>query len=175
MKKVFIASAIAMSMVAGSAMASQQAEIQFLGVVTETTCDITSTVDGSNVNNVVQLGTIQKGQSGQDKNIVLKAKDATACTGLTGKTATIRFIGDLGDNGLNNTNGSAKNATVTLKTVNGKDTSEQEVKKGSNSVTFDAGKVTTDGYKFKAKLVSAANGGTAGTFDSALAYAVTYN
>lgn len=174
MKKVFIASAIAMSMAAGSAMASQQAEIQFLGVVTETTCDITSTVDG-NVNNVVQLGTIQKGQQGQDKNIVLKAKDATACTGLTGKVATIQFVGDLGDNGLNNTNGSAKNATVTLKTVNGKDTTEQEVKKGSNSVTFDAEKVTTDGYQFKAKLVSATNGGTAGTFDSALAYAVTYN
>lgn len=174
MKKVFIASAIAMSMAAGSAMASQQAEIQFLGVVTETTCDITSTVDG-NVNNVVQLGTIQKGQQGQDKNIVLKAKDATACTGLTGKVATIQFVGDLGDNGLNNTNGSAKNATVTLKTVNGKDTTEQEVKKGSNSVTFDADKVTTDGYQFKAKLVSATNGGTAGTFDSALAYAVTYN
>ncbi|EAC1501190.1 TPA: fimbrial protein [Escherichia coli] len=174
MKKVFIASAIAMSMAAGSAMASQQAEIQFLGVVTETTCDITSTVDG-NVNSVVQLGTVQKGQEGQDKNIVLKAKDAAACTGLTGKIATIQFVGDLGDNGLNNTNGSAKNATVKLKTVNGKDTLVQEVKKGSNSVTFDAEKVTTDGYQFKAKLVSATNGGTAGTFDSALAYAVTYN
>ena len=174
MKKVFIASAIAMSMAAGSAMASQQADIQFLGVVTETTCDITSTVDG-NVNSVVQLGTVQKGQEGQDKNIVLKAKDAATCTGLTGKTATIQFVGDLGDNGLNNTNGSAKNATVKLKTVNGKDTLVQEVKKGSNSVTFDAEKVTTDGYQFKAKLVSATNGCTAGTFDSALAYAVTYH
>lgn len=73
MKKVFIASAIAMSMAAGSAMASQQADIQFLGVVTETTCDITSSVDG-NVTDVVQLGTIAKGAQGQEKDIVLKAK-----------------------------------------------------------------------------------------------------
>ncbi|HGB9752373.1 TPA: fimbrial protein [Escherichia coli] len=173
MKKVFIASAIAMSMAAGSAMASQQAEIQFLGVVTETTCDITSSVDG-NVSDVVQLGTVQKGQSGQEKNIVLKAKDTTTCTGLAGKTATIQFVGDLGDKGLNNTNGTAQDATVELKTANGKTNAVQEVKKGSNSVEFEADKVSTDGYQFKAKLVSASTG-TAGTFDSALAYAVTYN
>ncbi|EFD5296533.1 fimbrial protein [Escherichia coli] len=173
MKKVFIASAIAMSMAAGSAMASQQGEIQFLGVVTDTTCDITSSVDG-NVTNVVQLGSITKGAQGQEKDIVLKAKDAAACTSINGKTATIKFVGDLVDNGLNNTNGSAQKATVTLKTVNGKGTAEQVVKKGSNSVTFDADKATGDGYKFKAQLVSDSTG-TAGTFESALAYAVTYN
>ncbi|EFA3718433.1 TPA: hypothetical protein OBQ40_003318 [Escherichia coli] len=67
MKKLMIASAIAMAMTVGSAMAadlgSQQKEIQFLGTVSEVTCDISAVVDGA-VDNVVQLGTVKKGEMG---------------------------------------------------------------------------------------------------------------
>ncbi|ENA9683519.1 hypothetical protein ACWAT1_004295 [Escherichia coli] len=177
MKKVFIASAIAMSMAAGSAMAAnQQSEVQFLGTVTEVTCDITPSVNG-NAHNVVQLGTVEKGKPGTPVDFALVAKDATqaGCAGFTDQNvATIVLQGALGDAGLNNTNGSATGAHVELKTLNGKDTAEQEIKKGSNTVKFPAKTILTDGYKFQAKLVSEATG-TAGTFDSALAYAVTYN
>ncbi|ECL7237720.1 fimbrial protein [Salmonella enterica subsp. enterica] len=178
MKKLMIASAIAMTMTAGSAMAAgQQSEIQFLGVVTSVTCDIDSSVNG-NATNIVQLGSVTAGAQGTPVDFSLKAQDPTAagCAALAGKTATIAFLGALGDNGLENGTGTATKAHVTLKTLNGKTTAEQEIKKGSSSVTFAADKLVganPEGYKFQAKLVSEA-GGTEGTFDSALAYAVTY-
>lgn len=95
MKKLMIASAIAMTMAAGSAMAAtdmgnQQNEIQFLGAVTEVTCNLDAVVDGA-TNNIVQLGTVKKGENGQEKNIALKAKRGTTCAGLDNKTATIAF------------------------------------------------------------------------------------
>lgn len=173
MKKLMLASAIVMAMTAGSAMAAdnQQSQIKFLGAVTETTCDIASTVDGA-VNDLVQLGTVKKGETGEVKNIVLKAKEGSTCSGLANKTANILFQGPLGDLGLENSNGSADKATVLLVAKNSK-TPDQDVKKGQNNIEFDADLVNSDGYKFEAKLKSDATG-TAGTFDSALAYAVTY-
>ncbi|EOC6713705.1 hypothetical protein ACI6NS_004794 [Escherichia coli] len=176
MKKLMIASAIAMAMTAGSAVAdtmgNQQNEIQFLGVVTEITCDLDAVVDGV-TNNVVQLGTVKKGEDGQEKNIVLKAKQGTTCSGLDNKTATIAFRGSLGANGLENTNGTAKGATVALVAKNSQ-TPDQSITKNLNHVTFQADKVNTEGYKFTARLKSDAATGTAGSFDSALAYAMTY-
>ena len=174
MKKLMIASAIAMTMVAGSAMAAgnQQNEIRFLGVVTEVTCDIDAVVDGA-VNNVVQLGTVKKGESGQEKNIVLKAKAGTTCAGLETKTATITFRGPLGANGLENANGTAVNATVALIAENAKK-QNQPITKDQSSIDFTASDVNGDGYKLTAQLKSDAATGGAGTFESALAYAVTY-
>lgn len=176
MKKLMIASAIAMTMAAGSAMAAgQQSEVQFLGLVTSVTCDISSSVNG-NATNIVQLGSTSAGNSATPVNFTLKAQDPTAsgCTALGTKTATITFQGPLGVNGLENGAGNATNAYVELKTLNGKTNPEQAIKKGSNSVVFEGSKlISGGGYQFQAKLVSGA-GGSEGTFDSALAYAVTY-
>lgn len=178
MKKLMIASAIAMAMTAGSAMAAvtnmgaQQNEIQFLGAVTEVTCDIDAVVDGA-VNNVVQLGTVKKGEESDAKSIVLKAKQGTTCAGLDTKTATIAFKGPLGDTGLENDNGTATGAVVSLVAKNSS-TPDQSVNKGQNAIEFPGNLVNTDGYKFEAKLNAKAANAIAGTFDSALAYAVTY-
>ncbi|MVV97809.1 hypothetical protein [Escherichia coli] len=177
MKKLMIASAIAMAMAAGSAMAVttnmgvQQNEIQFLGAVTEVTCNIDAVVDGA-VNNVVQLGTVKKGEEGEVKNIVLKAKQGTTCAGLDTKTATIAFKGPLGDDGLKNDKGTATGAFVSLIAKNSK-TQDLAVNKGQNAIEFTGNLVNTEGYKFEAKL-DATTAAAAGTFDSALAYAVTY-
>lgn len=176
MKKLMIASAIVMAMAAGSAMAAgvgnQQNEIQFLGAVTEVTCDLDAVVDGA-VNSVVQLGTVEKGKEGQEKNIALKAKSGTTCSGLADKTATITFRGPLGDKGLENADGTAAGATVALVAKNGK-TPNQNITKGVSSIDFQADKVNTEGYMLTAQLKSDADSGKAGTFESALAYAVTY-
>ena len=177
MKKLMIASAIAMTMAAGSAMAAtnmgtQQNEIQFLGVVTEVTCDIDAVVDGA-VNNVVQLGTVKKGEEGDVKNIVLKAKDPAQCTGLDAvKKATIAFKGPLGDAGLVNDKGTAEGAVVSLVAKNS-ETANKAINKTDDIATFSANLVTGAGYQFEAKL-DATNATATGTFDSALAYAVTY-
>ncbi|MED9534140.1 hypothetical protein RCN81_04750 [Escherichia coli] len=175
MKKLMIASAIAMTMAAGSAMATdmgnQQNEIHFLGVVTEVTCDIDAVVDGA-VNNVVQLGTIKKGEEGQEKNITLKAKAGSACELDAKKTATIAFRGPLGTDGLENATGTATGATVALVAKNSKE-ANQHITKNLNNIVFEADKVNSEGYKLTAQLKSGAQG-TAGTFESVLAYAVTY-
>ncbi|PBQ70699.1 fimbrial protein [Escherichia coli] len=177
MKKLMIASAIAMTMAAGSAMAAtdmgnQQNQIQFLGVVTEVTCDIDAVVDGA-VNNLVQLGTIKKGEEGQEKNITLKAKAGTTCDGLDAKTANIAFHGPLGTDGLENATGTAAGATVALVAKNSK-TPNQSINKDVSNIEFEAAKVNSEGYKLTAQLKSDTTKGTAGTFESALAYAVTY-
>ncbi|EJO0601627.1 fimbrial protein [Salmonella enterica] len=175
MKKVFIASAIAMAMASGAAMAAgQQSEIQFLGAVTSVTCDIDTSVNG-NATNVVQLGAVSVGGTGTPVDFSLKAKDSTAagCQGLDAKVASIVFQGALGDMGLENGTGTATKAHVELKTLNGKNNAQQAIKKGSNTVVFPGDAVIGDGYKFQAKLVSDA-AGTEGSFNSALAYAVTY-
>ncbi|EFA3718434.1 TPA: hypothetical protein OBQ40_003317 [Escherichia coli] len=106
------------------------------------------------------------------KNIVLKAKPGTTCAGLDTKTATITFRGPLGDNGLQNDKGTATGAVVSLIAKNST-TSDLSVHKDQNAIEFPGELVNGVGYKFEAKLDATA-AATAGSFDSALAYAVSY-
>ncbi|HDX9289568.1 fimbrial protein [Escherichia coli] len=170
MKKLMIASAIAMTMAAGSAMASQQGDVQFFGNVTANTCDVTPEV-GGNVTNMIQLGTVSTNGTGKEIPLVFKATDANGgdCQSLTGKTATVAWGGPLTDRGIANQGGIANDAYVILTSTNAK--SNQAVIKDNSAVAFDAGKVINDGFAFKAQLKG---GSTAGDFKSAAAYAVTY-
>lgn len=66
MKKLMIASAMAMIMATGSAMAgvkqASQGEVQFVGAVAATTCDVIVSADGA-VNNQVQFGVVNVGDA----------------------------------------------------------------------------------------------------------------
>ena len=169
MKKLIIASAIAMAMTAGSAMAFQ-GDVQFFGNVTAATCDVTPEV-GGNVSSMVQLGTVSISGTGNEIPLVFKAKNATGgdCQTLTGKTATVSWNGPLTEQGIANQGGIAKDAYVILTSTNAKN--DKAITKNGNAVDFDADKVNGDGFAFKAQL----KGGTvAGDFQSAAAYAVTY-
>lgn len=169
MKKLMIASAIAMTMAAGSAMASQ-GDVQFFGNVTASTCDVTPEV-GGNVTNMVQLGTVSTSGAGEEIPLVFKATNASGgdCQSLAGKTATVAWGGPLTEQGIANQGGLADDAYVILTSTNAK--SDQAITKDDNAVDFDADKVITDGLAFKAQLKG---GSTAGDFQSAAAYAVTY-
>ncbi|EGX8244424.1 fimbrial protein [Salmonella enterica subsp. enterica serovar Reading] len=169
MKKLMIASAIAMTMVAGSVMASQ-GDVQFFGNVTAATCDVTPDV-GGNITNMVQLGTVSTNGTGDEIPLVFKAKNAQGgeCQSLTGKTATVAWNGPLTDKGIANQGGVANDAYVILTSTNAK--ANQAVTKDKNAVDFDAAKAISDGLAFKAQLKG---GATAGDFRSAAAYAVTY-
>lgn len=176
MKKLMIASAIAMTMAAGSAMASsQQGDVQFFGNVTAQTCDLTPEVGGA-VTNMVQLGTVTtnggSGTSHEGKPIefLLKAKDAAACTEAARLKATISWDGNLGTDGIVNQGGQAKDAHVVLLAKNA-ETANTVIDSTNNFATFAADKLTGEGYKFTAQLIG---GATAGDFQSASAYAVTY-
>ena len=76
MKKLMVASAIAMIMAAGSTMAAvqqgSQGEVQFSGSVAAKTCDIIVTGDGA-VNNAVQFGVVNVSETkAKDFKISLK-------------------------------------------------------------------------------------------------------
>ncbi|EFN9665144.1 fimbrial protein [Escherichia coli] len=170
MKKLMIASAIAMTMTAGSAMASQ-GDIQFFGNVTEVTCDVTPSVDGSVVD-LIQLGTVTKNGKGDEKHIKFKATNASGdqCTALAGKTATFTWTGNLGENGFNAQSGLANDAYVIFTPVNATD-GNNPITASQQTAAFDAQTVTTDGFEFKAQLQG---GQEIGDFRTAAAYAITY-
>ncbi|HAX5087960.1 TPA: fimbrial protein [Escherichia coli] len=169
MKKLMIASAIAMTMAAGSTMASQ-GDVQFFGNVSAATCDVAPEV-GGNVTDLIQLGTVAPNGTGNEVNVVFKATNAQGgdCASLTGKTASFAWTGNLISEGIGAQGGLAKDAHVILKPANG--ANADAVTSANNVVTFDAGKAISDGFQFKAQLKG---GTTPGDFQTAAAYAVTY-
>ncbi|HAX7768861.1 TPA: fimbrial protein [Escherichia coli] len=174
MKKLMIASAIAMTMAAGSAMASQ-GEIQFFGNVTAQTCDLVPEIGGA-VNNMIQLGTVTTNSGsgtthqGQAIEFTLKAKDAGACTDAAQLGATIAWDGNLGAQGVVNQGGQAADAHVVLLAKNAT-TVNTPITSAKNFAEFTKDKLAGEGYKFSAQLIG---GATPGDFQSASAYAVTY-
>lgn len=168
MKKLMIVSAVTMAMATGTAMASQ-GDIQFFGNVTEVTCDVTPE-SGGRVANMVQLGTVKKGMTGESVDLVLKASsNGGDCAQLGGKMAVIAWNGNLTSDGIGAQGGAAQDAYVILKPANGN--SDAAITSASNSAEFDAEKASTDGFKFTAQLKG---GQTPGDFQTAAAYAVTY-
>lgn len=172
MNKLIIASAIAMSMAAGSAMASQ-GDIQFFGNVTETTCDLAPEVNG-NVNNLVQLGTVTKQQKGQEVSVKFKAKNPAdaSCAALTAqKTASFAWAGNLTVDGIGAQGGLASDAYVILTPVDAKNNDVEPIKASKTSTDFSADKVIGAGIEYKAALQGKDQ---VGDFQTATAYAVTY-
>ncbi|MEB5813743.1 fimbrial protein [Escherichia coli] len=169
MKKLMVASAIAMSLMAGSAMASQ-GDVQFFGNVSATTCDVAPEV-GGNVTNLVQLGTVTPNGLGEEIDVAFKATNPAGgdCTALSGKTASFAWSGNLIAEGIGAQGGLAQDAHVILTPVNGN--AADAINSGNAVVTFDAEKAIADGFQFTAQLKG---GDTLGDFQSAAAYAVTY-
>lgn len=168
MKKVIIASIVALGM--SNAFAAN-GEVQFIGAVTATTCDLTPEVNGS-VNNMIQLGTASTNTAATAVNFTLKADASqSGCTNLDDtKVASISWGGPFNAQGLENQSGAATGSWVELTAVNSK--TANEIMTSSKTVADFAGDIiNTDGAKFKAVL----NGGSAaGDFKSAAAFVVAY-
>ncbi|EKF9536999.1 fimbrial protein [Escherichia coli] len=169
MKKLMIASAIAMTMTAGSAMASH-GEVQFLGSVTAQTCDLEPEVNGA-INKLIQLGTATVNGDAKPVDFVLKAKDPAACTEADKLGASVSWGGNLSADGITNQRGSANGAYVELKGKNAKVGNDKVVSSTFTKVEFEQGKLSGEGLQFTAQLKG---GSTAGDYSSAVAYAVTY-
>ncbi|EIV0763239.1 hypothetical protein L6N65_004352 [Escherichia coli] len=175
MKKLIIASAIALTMTAGSVMAAQ-GEVQFFGTVTEKTCDLViSTDNGGNVSNLIQLGSVNTGgDEGNVKNIIMKPANAGSCNTIS--TAEVTWASAaFNSNGIANASQSegATDAYVKLKAkesgTNTVDHTDALVS-GKSTAIFTV-KNMDDGLAFQASLV----GGTvAGAYQSTAAYSVTY-
>lgn len=169
MKKSMVYSVIAMLMATGSAMASQ-GDVRFFGNVSATTCDVAPEV-GGNVTDLIQLGTVTPNGKGKEVDVAFKATNPAGggCTALNGKTASFAWTGNLNAEGIGAQGGLAQDAHVILKPANG--TTTDAITSAKNVATFTAEKATSDGFKFKAQLQG---GATPGDFQTAAAYAVTY-
>ena len=175
MKKSIIASIIALGMVGGAAHAADVAKnnIFFHGSVTDTTCDITPSVNGTLLpSGTINLPVAQVGQEGQGVEFALKAADPTAagCAGLTNqKTAIVSWVSDKLDATGLRVDGQASDAMVLLSSVNAK--TPGAINLTANTAEFTADNVIGDGLKFSAKTKG---GNTAGTFSTAASFTVAY-
>lgn len=172
MKKLIIASAIAMSFMGTVNTASAaNGDVQFIGSVSGTTCDLVPEVGGA-VNKVVQLGTVTPSTAGTAVDFTLKPAAGTTCTGIDSKTASIAWTGQFDGQGLTAQSGTATDAWVKLVAKNSK-TADKPMVQGDVSAEFEGAKFNTtgEGAKFSAQL----NGGTiAGNYLSAAAFVVSY-
>ncbi|HAW2707030.1 TPA: hypothetical protein JLQ67_001731 [Escherichia coli] len=176
MKKLMIASAIAMSMTAGSAMAAlgdagSQGDVQFVATIAAKTCDVV--IDGvGSANNLIQFGTLNKGEKSL-KEFTVKVKDPACLTNLT-KAHFSWTSPNLNSEGVANQSGTSTDSWVKLTPVTGGNTTTQTaaITSANNAVTFDIvqGK-EAEGFKYSAELNA---GQVAGSFETAAAYTVVY-
>ncbi|MDD8654788.1 hypothetical protein LAX21_20010 [Escherichia coli] len=174
MKKLMIASVVAMSMTAGSAMAAMgdagsQGQVQFVGTVAAKTCDVV--IDGAGaVNNLIQFGTVTKGATSQ-KNFSVKLKDPTCVAGLN-KAHFTWVSTNFNSKGIANQSGTASDSWVKLNAVSGTNTSTTvaDITSTNNVVDFNIADAT-QGFGYQAVLNA---GQTPGTFETAAAYSVVY-
>lgn len=176
MKKLMIASAIAMTMTAGSAMAAlgdagSQGQVQFLGTVAAKTCDVVVEGDGA-VNNLIQFGQVAK-NGNVEKNFSVKLKDPTCVDNMT-KAHFTWASPAFTTAGIGIQSGEATDAVVELKAVSEGNTTNDTalITSANNAVTFDLvqGKVS-EGFKYNAKFVAK---NKVGSFETAAAYSVVY-
>ncbi|HAW3224884.1 TPA: hypothetical protein JLS10_004542 [Escherichia coli] len=177
MKKLMIASAIAMTMTAGSAMAAlgdagSQGQVQFVATIAAKTCDLVVEGDGA-VNDLIQFGTHNASGAAVTKDFFMKAKDPSC---LSAGKAHFKWTSPNFDaQGIKNQGGAATDTWVELKAV----TNGTSVADNTNAITSVNNKVifTFDndakakGFKYSAKLTP---GAQVGDFHSAAAYTVVY-
>lgn len=176
MKKQFLAvSALALAVMSGSALAAPQ-DVQFVGTVTDVTCDIKPEVNGT-TGNYVQLGSVTKktgATNDSDKGAVipfaLKPAAGTSCS-LTGKnTVSVTWIGGFDGDGLTAQSGVAKDAKAVIKSTNAKQNAT--ITNAKTTVDFDSSNLTgTSGLEFSAQLHG---GDTVGDYISSAAFLVQY-
>ncbi|MFZ1871266.1 MAG: fimbrial protein [Chania sp.] len=173
MNKLLAVSAFALAVTPYAAVAAN-GEVQFLGVVTDTTCDILPIVGGGTVNNLVQLGTVGTNATGIDVPFALKADmNQSGCQNLTAaSTATIGWNGAFDINGLKAQSGVAADAWASIDTVNASITPVQGINSTNLSADFTGDVLTTTGAMFKATLHG---GAIAGDYRSVAAFVVAYN
>lgn len=172
MKKQFLAvSALALAVMSGSALAAPQ-DVQFVGTVTDVTCDIQASVNGS-TNNYVQLGNAPLNKTAPEVLFSLKPAAGTSCS-LTGKnTVSVTWIGGFDGEGLMAQSGAAHDAKALLVAKPGNGANEVEIKKTLTQVDFAASELTSNnGLQFGAKLKG---GATPGEYISSAAFLMQYN
>ncbi|HGS5703622.1 TPA: fimbrial protein [Vibrio parahaemolyticus] len=176
MKKISLAT-ILLASLASSSVFANTGTVQFIGSISDTTCDFTAEQDGAQTNNV-DLGTWSTSQvSSGTTDVVdfaLVGKDGTTgevCALTTGESVDVSWIpasGSWDAYGLQNT-GTAQGAAVKLMD---KDSAVFSTVK--TNVNYTDTDVTDGRLPFKAQIVKTDAAVTAGTVLSSAAFSVAY-
>lgn len=181
MKKSILASVIALGMVSGLAQAAGN-EVQFVGSVVATTCDLEASGTGSDaglVKNIIALGQAKKGGEGKKVTFAFKpvndAENKANCQGLADANGTVVITWNSdafdGRNGLAALSGAASDAFVRVQPVNANADNDAPMLTSGSSQEFAAAKLTSDGLQYKAQLVGKQQ---AGDFQTASKFTVHY-
>lgn len=188
MKKAIIASVIALGMGASAAQAADVPtnEIQFHGTVSATTCDIEATVDGSmspNGANRIELGDVALGGDGKAVAFTFKPvqtpQNIAACDQIAtnNKTPSLTWTGRYFSSaglGLIPGFGDAQDSFVQITPVNDKSQAKTFINATGTKHEFDVSALSStggQGLKYTAMLKG---GNTAGEFNTAANYNLTY-
>ncbi|ENP0141392.1 fimbrial protein [Escherichia coli] len=179
MKKSIIASIISLGLISGYASANNATtgSVEFIGSVTASTCNVDAvpTDGGFNAKSSINLGSVKVGETGAPKMFSIKATNPAedGCVALSKmNSATIRMSsGAFTKAGLGITSGSAKDAYVKLDSSNAKNNVSVTSATKDQGVKFDASKLITDGFQFKATLQG---GKEKGDFRTATNFTIDY-
>lgn len=171
MKQMAIAAAIISALGMGAASANT-GEVQFIGAVTDTTCNINPVVNGA-VKNTIDLGTMKVDGTGADEVAFELVPDSQACLDKTSASVGWQSAG-FDQNGLSNMKGDATGASIKITAVNST-TANQSVTSNMQTIDFGNGTDAIGSFEFTSQLVKN-DGATAtpGTVISSATYAVAY-
>ncbi|EBT2497843.1 TPA: fimbrial protein [Salmonella enterica] len=160
-----------MSGIASTASANT-GEVQFIGAVTDTTCNINPEVDGV-MKSTIQLGTMKTDGSGTQDVYFNLVPDTEDCLKKTSASVGWQSAG-FDNNGLVNMKGDATGASIELVAVNSK-VANEKVTFNKQNIEFGNGTDAIGKFQFKTKLVkNSTTNATPGTVISSAAYAVAY-
>lgn len=173
MKKLLIVSAMAIGMSGVVSTASANTgEVQFIGAVTDTTCNINPEVDGV-MKSTIQLGTMKLDGTGAQMVNFNLVPDTDECLEKTNASVGWQSAG-FDNNGLVNMKGDATGASIELVAINST-TPNEKVTFNKQNIEFGDGANGIGKFQFAAQLVkSSAGNATPGTVISSAAYAVAY-
>ncbi|UUR73845.1 fimbrial protein PefA [Enterobacter asburiae] len=151
-------------------------DVQFLGVVSDETCNIQPDVGGATTS-LVRLGSVKTsttaGGDGSNEGtpVAFSLKPTAACA-ETMSSAVFGFSSSsLNSLGVGNSSGTATDANMILTAINATG-GPVEIKQGSTTVEVPITDLNTTGAEFTAQLM----GGTiAGEYNSTVVYTVYYN
>ncbi|EAR9301721.1 fimbrial protein [Salmonella enterica] len=171
MKKKLTIAALVMGSLAAGAASANGGEVQFIGSVTDVTCDISPEVNGV-LKNTVELGTMKTDGSGsQAVDFKLVPRDA-ACLAKTDASVGWASAG-FDSIGLANMKGDATGASIKLITLNSSVPNTAITSNNQNVEFSKAGGIGA--LEFQAQLVKTGTAAaTAGTVISSASYSVAY-
>lgn len=173
-KNILGVSALILAVCSGTAIAADNGgEVQFSGVVSDTTCNIVPSVGGAE-GAVVQLGTVATSETGESVAFSLRPAAGSQCGDASLTGAVFNFVSSsMNSVGVGNSSGTATDANMTLQAVNAIG-GPVDIKQGSTTAEVAMNDLNdpAKGAQFEVQLIG---GAVPGNYLSSVTYSVYYN